>query len=227
MKAPAALHKTRILVYHSISSSNTHYVSKPLYMTGPAEFEEQMRYLKDNYAVIGLDEVVRGIREGKSPGRDRAAVTFDDGHADSYSAAIPVLKRYAIPATFFITTGFIGTPGYLTWDELRRMSGEGFGCGCHTVSHRRLTPLAEGEIYDEVSASKAVLEKELSAGIPYFSYPYGELSPGVISAVKRASFEAAFSTVDAPCGPGSDLFAIPRKEVLRQPFHNFTAWLRL
>jgi peptidoglycan/xylan/chitin deacetylase (PgdA/CDA1 family) len=72
-----------------------------------------MTYLRKHYRVVSLDEVLREMSEpnGTDPG---VAVTFDDGYADLYQHAFPVLRRYAIPATIFLTVGAIET-GEIAW----------------------------------------------------------------------------------------------------------------
>lgn len=55
------------------------------------------------------------------PGAPSIVVTFDDGYADNFTAAVPLLLRYDTPATFFIATGYIGAPSGYWWDELEHI----------------------------------------------------------------------------------------------------------
>lgn len=95
-----------ILAYHRIlprRSSDIQWIQPGMYVAEDT-FEKQMRYLALNYKVIHLDE----IKEM----RDLAhvcVITFDDGWEDNYTYAYPVLKRYRLPATIFITTNLIGS----------------------------------------------------------------------------------------------------------------------
>lgn len=63
--------------------------------------------LRRLFNVLPLDEAVTRLREGRLPER-AAAITFDDGYADNYEVALPILLRHGLPATFFIATGFLG-----------------------------------------------------------------------------------------------------------------------
>ena len=75
--------------------------------------------LARDYRVIPLDELLR------TPDRDlppRAiALTFDDGYLDNLEYAAPVLERAGLPATFFLTSGWLGKPGEYWWDTLERV----------------------------------------------------------------------------------------------------------
>lgn len=70
------------------------------------QFELQMAYLEKNYKVQSLDGLVNKLKENKLPSGS-VAVTFDDGYKNNASLAYPVLQRNHIPATIFITTGFV------------------------------------------------------------------------------------------------------------------------
>lgn len=95
-------------------------------------FEEQMRALREFYFPVRLGllvnhgfELPRSMTGGKPP----VVVTFDDGYQDNLAHALPVLERFEIPATLFVTTGYIGMREEFWWDEaeeliLRRIPSE-------------------------------------------------------------------------------------------------------
>jgi peptidoglycan/xylan/chitin deacetylase (PgdA/CDA1 family) len=70
------------------------------------EFEERMRWVKANFNVLPLMEGVRAMRENRLPPR-ALSITFDDGYADNYLIALPILQRLELSATVFIATGFL------------------------------------------------------------------------------------------------------------------------
>lgn len=100
--------KLIILYYHRVVKKEdlVNITNKHL-CVDTESFENQMKFLSQFYNPIGEKEVILAI-EGKSKIPEYSVwVTFDDGFKDNYKNAYPILKKYKIPATFFITTGFV------------------------------------------------------------------------------------------------------------------------
>lgn len=77
-------------------------------------FEQQMRYLAKHYHVMYLEEIVERIQKGIPLPDHCVAITLDDGYQDNYTYIFPILKKYRLPATIFLATGFIDT-GEIPW----------------------------------------------------------------------------------------------------------------
>ena len=83
-----------------------------------AYFEKLMRFLYEKMHPVSLEEMVSFVN-GKKRIPDRAvAVTMDDGYMDNYLNAFPILKQYQIPATIFLTTGYVNTDSIFWWDRI-------------------------------------------------------------------------------------------------------------
>jgi peptidoglycan/xylan/chitin deacetylase (PgdA/CDA1 family) len=106
-----------ILMYHRIGEPDLDPWS--LHVT-PENFRLQMEVLRQYAKPISLRELAQAQQNGKVPKRS-VAITFDDGYADNLHNAKPILERYNIPATFFITTGHIGKEQGFWWDELQQL----------------------------------------------------------------------------------------------------------
>ena len=69
-------------------------------------FDWQMALLKSIFNVLPLPEAVSRLKAGILPAR-AAAITFDDGYADNYTLALPILQKHGLHATFFIATAYL------------------------------------------------------------------------------------------------------------------------
>ena len=106
-----------ILMYHriiDIPSSPYHGI------VSPEHFEQHMEYISRTFHPIRLIDVQESIRHNSLP-NGGVVVTFDDGYADNYDHAYPILQNYQVPATIFVTSGHVDSPREYWWDELERI----------------------------------------------------------------------------------------------------------
>lgn len=106
-----------ILLYHRIAELPT---DAQLLCVTPRHFEEHLEILRKEYSLMGLQELFQVYQQGSLPQR-AVVVTFDDGYFDNLTNAKPLLERYDIPATVFVTTGYIGSEREFWSDELERI----------------------------------------------------------------------------------------------------------
>ncbi len=103
----------QILIYHRVNDDRDPYFGG----IPTTEFEQQMAYVSCRFRVLPLSALVTALRGGALP--DNAiAVTLDDGYRDNYLHAFPILQRYSIPATIFLTTSAIGSDLELWHDDV-------------------------------------------------------------------------------------------------------------
>jgi peptidoglycan/xylan/chitin deacetylase (PgdA/CDA1 family) len=103
-----------ILLYHRVTELRSDPWS--LAVT-PSHFSEHLDVLRKYVRTVSLQQLLRGLRDGKLP-QHSVVVTFDDGYADNLYQAKPLLERHAIPATCFLTSGAVGNEREFWWDEL-------------------------------------------------------------------------------------------------------------
>jgi peptidoglycan/xylan/chitin deacetylase (PgdA/CDA1 family) len=103
--------KLSILIYHRVLNKKDPYRDEETVAT---EFDWQMRLISQNFQPMKLSEAVEKLKKGSLPPRS-ICVTFDDGYADNYEVALPILKKWNVPATFFITTSYLN--GGCMWND--------------------------------------------------------------------------------------------------------------
>ncbi|MBI3303113.1 MAG: polysaccharide deacetylase family protein [Deltaproteobacteria bacterium] len=109
LRAAAARSRAVVLRYHSVSavSDQAELYLDPGLTLSPEAFERQIRFLSQHYTLVPLEDIVDCLRRGQRLYRRAVAITFDDGYRDNYTQAFPILRRYQVPATFYLTTGCI------------------------------------------------------------------------------------------------------------------------
>jgi peptidoglycan/xylan/chitin deacetylase (PgdA/CDA1 family) len=106
-----------ILMYHRVTSVKT----DPWQLSvSPQHFSEHLEVLQKMGCSLRLDHLAIALRKGKIPRRS-VVITFDDGYRDNLTAAKPILERFHIPATFFLSSGYIQGHREFWWDELERL----------------------------------------------------------------------------------------------------------
>ena len=102
--------------------------SMPSMLVSTAMLEAQLDWLARHYELVSLDELrLSGPTQMPRGGRPQAAITFDDGYADFYWNAHPLLQRKGIPSAVFVVTSLVGTDGLQVHDELYLLLAGAFG----------------------------------------------------------------------------------------------------
>lgn len=126
-----------ILIFHRV-----HRIVDPLFQDEPdaRRFDLILGWIKSWFNVLPLDEAVARLQAGSLPSR-AAAITFDDGYADNFHVALPVLQKHGLCATVFVAAGFLD--GGIMWNDaviemVRQATGpeldfEEFALGRHRI----------------------------------------------------------------------------------------------
>ena len=113
--------KVIVLMYHRVLTSDEvlHQSVQPGMYVLDSVFAQQMSFVKDNFTVLPLQELLELWRNGAWNERARyCVITFDDGWLDNYRHAYPILKRLGIPATIFLPTDYVGSEAWFWPDQL-------------------------------------------------------------------------------------------------------------
>ena len=136
MSPAGAKARLSVLIFHRVLPA-----PDPLFPdeVDASRFHQFCEWLKSWCNILPLDDAVSCLKAGTLPAR-AACITFDDGYADNYQVALPILKRHGIAATFFIATGFLD--GGRMWNDT-------------VIESLRLTPLRVLSLGDLLGAGFA------------------------------------------------------------------------
>ena len=179
--------------------------------TPPAMFREQMQYLADwEFHVISLHEAVVAIEKHSPLPPKSVVLTFDDGYADFYTAAVPIMRQHGFTATDFVISGRMGLPSFMTASEVIAADHMGFDIGAHTVDHVALSWLAPARALWEMKESKLTLESLLGHPVIDFAYPYGSFNSYDETEARTLGFETALSTLSGTLHSAAQLMDLSR-----------------
>jgi peptidoglycan/xylan/chitin deacetylase (PgdA/CDA1 family) len=215
-----------VLLYHRVSDD-----ARDNLTVGIAQFERQMALLRQHCRVLSIEDVVQ-CETVPASDRPTVAVTFDDGYADNYLHAAPIMMRHRIPAAFFVSTGIVGTDSgrfphdirrgnppipVMTWDQIRSLRDWSFTIGSHSVNHIDCAAEPEERVRSELAESRDALAREIGIREPIFGYPYGgrqHMTAQRLELVRQAGYSACLSAYG-----GSNIAHVDRFNVLRRGIH--------
>ncbi len=211
-----------VLCYHLIRNEPDPHA------TSPARFREHLLALRGaGYRFIGHDEFAAQAARGGGGDRRTVHVTTDDGNADNWYWAFPILRELAIPATYFVITdevvdgeprarsddGGAGEPAIgerLRWSELAAMQASGLiSVQSHTARHRRLQGGAGAagvdlkELSEDLARSRQAIAQRLGQAPVSLAWPWGANNAAMRNLAKQAGFGLQFSVVPGRNGRGT------------------------
>jgi peptidoglycan/xylan/chitin deacetylase (PgdA/CDA1 family) len=202
----------RILMYHSIGRTRSPF------SVSPESFERQVACL------AGGEHVPSTLSDAlAAPSARNVVLTFDDGFADNYTAALPVLRRYGLLATVFLVTDSLGRSAtwhdpplpLMDWGQAREMAQEGIEFGSHTASHLDLRRADTETIRAELARSKAALEDHLGGEAVCFAYPFGYF---------RADMPELLAEAGYRCGVLAGTYGANREDASPYALHRIPIW---
>ncbi len=205
------------LMYHHVGVLEDPQEEQYPFTVRPDMLERQILFLKaGGYTPVSLAELDAARKAGKSSVQKPVMLTFDDGYEDNYTNLFPLLKKYNVPAVIFLITDRVGTPGHMTWEQIKEMKDSGLAeFGSHTRSHRRLRSLSNEEIVKELRESKQILEEKLGSPVTALCYPFG--AGGFDKRVRPQVFKAGY-IFDFSTKKGVNPWPWQGKSTLRRAF---------
>ncbi len=195
-----------VLYYHSIAN-----VPGNTAVLHPDRFAEQVEYLvQEGYQALTLNDFFK-VLENKMPSPPKPVLlTFDDGYIDNYTTVMPLLKKYNMPATLFLSTGLVETERYLNWDQVKELAKSGWDIQPHSITHSRLYMLTPEKQYEEIIESRRAIEENLGTIADVYCYPYGEFNQTTLNILKQNNFRYAFTIMYGRTTPDQDPLQLRR-----------------
>ena len=201
----------RILMYHMISPPRRGARFNGLRVS-PHRFERQLAWCRDQgWTFMTMAELAAS--KGQCP-RKTVVLTFDDGYADNYLHALPLMQRYGAKGTLYLVadrhdrdwstykkahhnSGELRDEPKLSDEQVQTMLDSGcFELGGHTFTHANLSRLSEKEREREIGASRIHLERLYGMPVTSFAYPFGIYTAADVSAAEVAGYTNAVTTID-------------------------------
>lgn len=203
----AALPRRAVLVTFDDAYEDTASVAWPILRARgiPATLFVATGFPDEGARSFWWDDLHEAIRTATPRTVHTPAGTFDLGADDGRARAFRAMRSWvkatghgeamAEVASLLDSLGHPSRPAaVLTWDELRRLSGEGLALAPHSITHAMLDRLPPDELAGEIDGSRRRLRAETGSDWPVFAYPSGQHDERVVAAVRDAGIEVAFTT---------------------------------
>jgi len=180
----------------------------------PAAFEAQLRYLREHHvATLTAIDLARALAAGRRP-RNAVVLTFDDGYDDAATTALPLLEKYGARGTFYVSSGFVGTPRHLSWKQMRAMRAAGMEVACHGTRHLDLSKLDRSGQMAEAAGCMRRFARYLGEPKPAtYAYPAGKYDAITLDIMRRLGIVAAFTERSGEVLNLARPYELPRRRI--------------
>lgn len=182
-----------VLNYHQINDKDKNALT-----VESDQFDAQIKYLSENgYHAITPQEMIDAWKNGTALPDKPVIITFDDGYADNYKNAYPILKKYQQKAVIFVVSDYVNVyPNYLTWDNIAEMQeNDLIDFESHTLSHVNLLEdvASEEEARKQLTDSRKALEYHLKKPVRFIAYPCGAYDDSLIQLTEDCGYLGGFT----------------------------------
>ncbi len=212
--APARSVRVPVLTYHRVVPVSA--VGQLDLKVDPANFAAELAALRGaGYHTIHQAQLFDALYRGTPLPSKPIIISVDDGYVDDVRTILPDLLRFHMVATFFVITGRMTEPGFLSASQIRELDQAGMDVGDHTAHHVDLRLLTPPELRAETAGSTRTLEVVLGHPVYYFAYPFGAYNDAVLSALRAAGVTMAYTTAPGITESTSAPLTMPRVHVGR------------
>lgn len=164
------------------------------------------------YTVLPLPQILERMRNAAELPDRTIAITVDDAYASVFTRAWPLLKAAGLPFTLFVSTDSVdrGSPGYMSWNQIRELKAAGVTIGSQTASHPHLPDIELEQVKIELDRAAQRIADETGERPTLFAYPFGEYGTAIQRIVAGRGYHAAFGQHSGVAHTGDDRFGLPR-----------------
>ena len=213
---PLGTEPVPILIYHVILAAPANAPFPGLYVD-PALFAVQMHALAAaGYHAVTMDQVWNNWHHGTPlPKGKPIVITFDNGYATQYTAALPVMRSLGwVGVENLQLSGLSPSQGGLSRRQVRALVRAGWELDTQGFSHADLIALTPSALHFQVAVARTTIRDRYHVPVRWFCYPSGHYNATVIAAVKAAGFRGSTTVVRGWASPSEDPYRLPRLEVL-------------
>lgn len=206
-----------ILMYHAIHDMAPEESASANLIVAPELFEQQIKALADNgYYFLTPEEAYQALTTNTLPQKKVVWLTFDDGNADFYTHAYPILKKYKAKATNNIITGFVQNQyaSNLTVKQMLEMMKHGMSFQAHTVNHPDLSVNTREVQMTESAESRHFLNEQLKQETMTIAYPSGRYTQETLALAQEAGYKLGLTTNEGFASADDGLLSLNRIRIL-------------
>lgn len=164
---------------------NFHGIGQP----GSEIPEEERVYWISTTAFKTFLEIFASYRD-----RSKILITFDDGNYSDIAIAAPLLLDFKFDASFFVLTGRLEQPGYLSRNDIRELRSMRFTIGSHGVNHVDWARQDAANLDYELSQSRMLLQNLLHQPVTEAAIPFGSYRRRVLTGMRTNGYKVAWSS---------------------------------
>jgi peptidoglycan/xylan/chitin deacetylase (PgdA/CDA1 family) len=207
--------RVRALTYHRFGAA----YHDP-FCVAVEDFDRQMAWLREQQRAVSLAQLVDFIAGRCTLADGSVLVTIDDGCPSLHTDALPILRRYGIPAVAFVPAGELrdrsSNDARMSWTQLREIADAGIEIGSHSFAHASLGQMGAEQVREQLTRSREVLESRLGRRVTAFAYPFGtfaDFNETTATLLRETGYTCAFTSQHGAIAPCCDALALPRVKV--------------
>jgi len=182
---------TIIINYHSIADrANVNGHVDPIYSIDAERFEAHLKVIQESgREVVTLEQLENGL----TPNKEYICLTFDDGHTSDMITVFPLLEKYEMKASFFVSL-LNCNENDKRWEAYKEFAAQGHCIGAHSIAHNYLTSLSPIKQRTDLKICKSIIENKIGQKVNFYALPGGKFSLATVEIAKEEGYSGLLTT---------------------------------